>query len=178
MLAIVLSRRDIREFDQLITFYSRDQGKIEVLARGIKKILSKNSASLAPGNVVEAEIIAGKENYILGGVELWQSFNEHRHNLQSRLFLQWSLSFASVFCAKELPDAMMFKLLYRWLKFLNRVASPTILVADHFARRVLELSGFDPNHDQKIINHKSLYNFAIYHAEKHLGDWGNMLIIH
>ena len=42
MYAIVLMRRDFRENDQIITFYTKDNGKVEVLARGVKKIISKN----------------------------------------------------------------------------------------------------------------------------------------
>jgi len=41
MLAIVLNRRDFREFDQIISFYSQEHGKIEALARGIKKLQVK-----------------------------------------------------------------------------------------------------------------------------------------
>ncbi len=111
MLSIILSRRDWREFDQIITFYCHERGKIEVLARGVKKILSKNSAALSPGNIVEAEIIYSKEHYILGAVELWHSFNKSRDSLAGRLFLQWSLHFASEFCARGMPDERMFKLL-------------------------------------------------------------------
>ena len=42
MLAIVLSRRDFREFDQIVSLYTKEKGKLEVLARGVKKITSKH----------------------------------------------------------------------------------------------------------------------------------------
>ena len=48
MQAIVLSRRDFREFDQMISLYTREQGKLELLARGLKKVTSKNAAHLEP----------------------------------------------------------------------------------------------------------------------------------
>lgn len=178
MLAIVLSRRDIREFDQVISFYSRENGKIEVMARGIKKILSKNSAYLLPGNIVEAEIIAGKENYTLAGVELIESWRSTRKNLLGQLFLQWSLDFVSALVHKQEQDIKIFNLLYRWLKFLNTTKTPSVALADHFVKRLLACLGFDPEHDNKITNHKTLYNFAVYHAEKNLGDWGNILLIY
>ena len=61
MLAFVLSRRDFREYDQSISLYTLEKGRLEVLARGVKKILSKNAAHLEPFCLIEAEIIQGKE---------------------------------------------------------------------------------------------------------------------
>ena len=61
MLAIVLARHDVREFDQMISLYTRDAGKIEVLAKGIKKITSKNSSNLEVFSVVDVEVAPGKE---------------------------------------------------------------------------------------------------------------------
>ncbi|MFZ2978199.1 MAG: DNA repair protein RecO, partial [Candidatus Magasanikiibacteriota bacterium] len=69
MKAIVLSRRDFREADQIISLYTLEKGKMEILARGIKKITSKNSAHLEPFSLVEAEIIFGKELNYLGAVQ-------------------------------------------------------------------------------------------------------------
>jgi DNA repair protein RecO (recombination protein O) len=48
MMAIVLSRRDFRENDQMIVLYTLEKGKIEALAKGIKKTVSKNAAFLEP----------------------------------------------------------------------------------------------------------------------------------
>jgi len=37
MKAIVLHRRDFREYDQIVSFYTEEAGKREALAKGIKK---------------------------------------------------------------------------------------------------------------------------------------------
>ena len=65
MLSIILSRRDIKEYDQMIHLYSEEKGKMELYARGVKKIISKNTAHLEPFSVVLVDIAHGKEiNYI------------------------------------------------------------------------------------------------------------------
>ena len=61
MKAIVLSRRDFRESDQIISLYTKEKGKLELLARGVKKITSKNSAHLEPFSLVDIDIAYGKE---------------------------------------------------------------------------------------------------------------------
>ena len=61
MLSIVLSRHNTREFDQVVSLFVLGQGKIEVLAKGIKKITSKNSSNLEIFSVVDIEVAEGKE---------------------------------------------------------------------------------------------------------------------
>ena len=63
MLSIVLNRHDFRENDQMVSLYTKERGKVAVLAKGIKKITSKNSASLMPFSLLEADILPGKEQY-------------------------------------------------------------------------------------------------------------------
>ena len=77
MLGIVLSRRDIREFDQLIVFYTREKGKIEVLARGIKKIL-RNFTYI--GKVkFSGQILQGKHEAIISP----ELFNKVQNKLEN-----------------------------------------------------------------------------------------------
>ena len=61
MQAITLSRRNFREFDQIVSLYTEDLGKVELLARGIKKITSKQAAHVEPFSLVTLEIARGKE---------------------------------------------------------------------------------------------------------------------
>jgi len=41
MYGIVLSRRDFREADQVISILTAEEGKREYIARGVKKLLAK-----------------------------------------------------------------------------------------------------------------------------------------
>ena len=53
MIAVVLGRRDFHEADQIISCYTKEKGKVELLARGVKKITSKNSAHLEQFSFVD-----------------------------------------------------------------------------------------------------------------------------
>ncbi len=55
---IVLKRKNIAERDKLITLFTREKGKIEILARGIRSIKSRRAPHLELFN--EAEIILHK----------------------------------------------------------------------------------------------------------------------
>ena len=61
MLSIVLGRRDVGESDQMVSFYTAEAGKINALAKGIKKITSKNSSNLSEFCLADIELAEGKE---------------------------------------------------------------------------------------------------------------------
>ena len=86
MKAIVLSRRDFREYDQIVSVYTKDLGKQDLLARGIKKITSKNSAYLELFSFVDIEIIKGKELDYIGSVQPVNYFKNIRQDRLNRTF--------------------------------------------------------------------------------------------
>lgn len=57
---IVLKRRDYQENDRLFCLYTKDFGKIDVVARGTKKITSKLKGYLEPFYLVKLMIAKGK----------------------------------------------------------------------------------------------------------------------
>jgi DNA repair protein RecO (recombination protein O) len=68
--AIVLTMRDEREADRIITFYTRDFGKIKALARGIRLIKSKLRGHIVPGALLRIAFVEGKESYHLVDAEM------------------------------------------------------------------------------------------------------------
>ena len=58
--AITLKRIDIKEADRLFVFYTKEHGKVEAVARGVKKINSKMAGHLEPLGIVDLMIARGK----------------------------------------------------------------------------------------------------------------------
>ena len=127
MYAIVLMRRDFRENDQIITFYTRENGKVEVLARGVKKIISKNSANLEPFCFVDVEILQNKEMKFLGSVQTSNSFSNLRQDFKKILLAQATLKLLSDLTQENLPDKKVFIFLYSFCsKYENKKWEKTI----------------------------------------------------
>ncbi|OGZ26927.1 MAG: DNA repair protein RecO [Candidatus Nealsonbacteria bacterium RIFOXYB1_FULL_40_15] len=59
--AVVLSKKNVKEADQLFSLFSEDFGKISVLGRGIRKITSKLRSGIDTFYFSEVEFIQGKE---------------------------------------------------------------------------------------------------------------------
>ena len=119
MLALVLARKNFRESDQMVSLLTRERGKVEVLAKGIKKIISKNSSNLKVLSLVEAEIAQGKEVDYLTKVQPVTIFKN--------IYLDFDKVFLAGYIAKIVdanilgsePDEEIFNLLVSFLEFLN-----------------------------------------------------------
>lgn len=57
---IVLKHFNLGETDQIITFFTRSQGKLPLLARGIRKSNSKRAGSLDLFSLVKARAVSGR----------------------------------------------------------------------------------------------------------------------
>ena len=55
--AIVLGRRPQGELDELVTLYTKDLGKVEAFLKSSRRLLSKLSAHLLFGNLVQVRIV-------------------------------------------------------------------------------------------------------------------------
>lgn len=119
MLAIVLARKNIREFDQTVSLYTREVGKVEVLAKGIKKIVSKNSSNLEVLSVVDVEIIQGKDIDYLGRVQPIKIFKNIYSDLDKISLSAYIVKITDINILVGEKDEDVFKLLFSFLEFLD-----------------------------------------------------------
>jgi len=66
--AVVIARRPYRESDVLATLFSRQYGKMELVARGAKKMSSRLASHLEPFNISEIMVIKGKKFDYAGSI--------------------------------------------------------------------------------------------------------------
>ncbi len=121
---IILARRDFREHDELISIITREYGRIDVRARGVKKITSKLSAHLEPCSLVWFEIAHGKEMMLLRTARLITSFSSLRHDYAKSLHAGFA---AHAVHALTLPGTVehgIFDVLASWLDILDRECVP------------------------------------------------------
>lgn len=119
MLAIVLSRTDFKEFDQMISLYTRERGKTEALAKGIKKITSKNSPHLAVLSLAEVDIVSGREIDRLAKALPVKIFEKIYFNFDKIFIAGWAAKIADANILANEPDERIFNLLLSFLEFLN-----------------------------------------------------------
>lgn len=188
MLSVVLSRKDYKEYDQIVSLYTRERGKVEVLAKGIKKIISKNSANLEVLAVVEAETAQGKEIEYLTKVQPVKIFGEIYSNFDKIWLAQYAVKLAEENILPAEADEKIFNLLLSFLEFLDSAAEINSLnLATGFIFKLWHCLGFglqEEKHQFWLVNDWSEINepnltpedqqkvseFALKYARDHSGQ--------
>ena len=144
MLAIVLSRRDFREFDQIVSVYTYEAGKRELLARGIKKITSKHAAHLEPFSVVDVSVVPGKEIDHLTTVQPVEYFPAIRGDFKKSLLAMAMVRITDRLVETQVPDKGLFRALRTWLEAVCRAPAAAGALADAYVMVILERLGLAP----------------------------------
>ncbi len=198
MKAIVLARRDFREYDQIISFYTEEIGKVELLARGIKKITSKQSAHAEPFSLVDLDIARGKEIDHLIGITATEIFPAIRADWHKSVAAGYAVSITDKLLEIGLKDEKVFNLLAGWLGFLAGAEFYGRSLLDGYIVGLLNCLGLNitatagipiviagdlavlASGDWPVINrreaaddktHDFIYQFVLFHGNKKAADW-------
>lgn len=144
MLAVTLSRRDLKEFDQVISFYTKDLGKIEAFARGIKKITAKNAPSLEPFSVLEIELVPGKEKTYITKAYPVELFSRIREGLEKIFVGNYILQVVDASLGPGVKDEKIFEMIHSFLRFLDAEHKPSFLLLPAFIIKFWGQMGFQP----------------------------------
>jgi DNA repair protein RecO (recombination protein O) len=80
--AIILDKKDFREADSRIICYCPDRGKLELVARGSKKLKSKLAGHTEPLTLVNLMVIVGKDYNYAGTGQGENFFPEIKNDLE------------------------------------------------------------------------------------------------
>jgi DNA repair protein RecO (recombination protein O) len=143
MHAITLSRRDFREYDQIVSLLTKEGGKLELLARGVKKITSKNSASLEPFSLVIIEVAKGKEIDYLTTANSVAVFKDLRADLTKSVRASYMVSLVDKLIVAGQKEDRVFDLLHSSLNKLLESGYDLFLTV--FVLKLMDALGFSPN---------------------------------
>lgn len=139
---VIISRRNYREADRVLTVYSEKLGKISVLAKGVRKSSSKLGGFLELFNIVRLELEEGKSWYILTGAQVENSFGSIRLNLPKISAGYYIAELISRLTSEDDANRHLFKVIENGFETLNRSTKDIIVCA--FAWGLINKSGFHP----------------------------------
>lgn len=156
MEAIVLSRRDFREHDQIVSVYTKEKGKLELLARGMKKITSKQAAHCEPFSYNMIEVAVGREIDHLIKVVPIDVFPNTRKDFQKSVAAGYIMSVVDRLVQVGEPDTQIWQLLLGWLKFIEKTSiTDLVLLVDGYMITFLQYLGFTPILDRCVVSGKT-----------------------
>ncbi|MDD4476699.1 MAG: DNA repair protein RecO [Patescibacteria group bacterium] len=152
MIAIVLSRKDSGESDQIISFFTEEFGKVEALAKGVKKIVGKNSSFLETACLVDAEIIKGKAVNRVASVCLIDLFKNIRTDFTKLALCGYAVKSIEILTEQNERDKNIFNLLKSFLEFLDFEKSVyTSCLQAAFILKFFSMLGYEPELKRCVV---------------------------
>lgn len=79
---IILSQKNFAEADKLLTIYTKNNGKISCIAKGVRRPLSKKSGHIELGNLCSIFVAKGKNIDLLTEASVKRSFGQEEASLE------------------------------------------------------------------------------------------------
>lgn len=140
---LVLKRYNFGEADKLITLFTKNHGKLTVLAKGVRKIHSKKAPHLELFNIVDAFLITGKTFDLITEVQTIKSFSHLCTNLYHIALLYRIIELVNKLCPDRQVHIEVYNLLVSSLEIFEsgKLSDPKILV-DNFTLSLLWELGY------------------------------------
>jgi len=162
---IILSRTDYGEADRIVTMLTPDQGKLRLMARGVRKIKSKLAGGIELFSVSEVSFIRGRgEIGTLVSTRLVRHYGKIVQDID-RVQLGYGLIKMLNKATEDQPEAAYFELLQRAFEALDDATISTELINLWFQAQLLAQAGHMPNLLTDASGHKlvtdNLYEFDV-----------------
>lgn len=141
--AVVLRHMDWGEADRILWLFTRELGKVRVVAKGVRKLHSRKAGHLEPFTRVGLLLARGREIMIVTQAEAQDTFPILRENLLHMGYASYVVELLDRFTYEEGQNIAMYHLL---ADTLSRLCNETdvSLVIRYYEVRLLDLLGFRP----------------------------------
>ncbi len=141
--ALILRTRDYREADRLVTFLTREEGKVTAVAKGVRKTKSKLSALVEPLTLGFFLLHRGKSLDTLVQGEIVKPYRKLQEDLLLFSYGQYFCELCEAALPEREPSPQVFMLVLAALEALESDGQPA-RVARCFELNLLETLGYRP----------------------------------
>jgi DNA repair protein RecO (recombination protein O) len=143
--AIVLGRTDFGEADRIITVLTADQGKLRLMAKGVRKIKSKLAGGIELFSVSTITYIRGRGE--IGTLVSARLVTHYGHIIKNidRTMLGYNLIKQLNKATEDEPEPAYYQLLEEAFDALNDADISVDLIQLWFSAQLLRLAGHSPN---------------------------------
>lgn len=142
---IILNRESFRENDSRVAVYTESRGKLNLVARGTKKISSKLAGHIEPISLTDIMIIRGRRFDYIGGAASRDCYFNIKTDLERLKFAGAGIKVFNDLIKPEERDPGLFLLLNDYLHIINfSAAAKAELVYYFFIFYLLSSLGYKP----------------------------------
>ncbi len=154
--AIILKRRDFGEADRMLTVLTPAHGKIDVLAKGARKITSTKMGHVELFTRVELLINTGREFGIVSQAEMTELYQALREDLTRGAYASFTAELIDRFVEQgDEEPRYLFTLLDETLKRIANEPDPRLAII-YYEVHLLDLAGYRPEVQQCVIGHEPI----------------------
>lgn len=129
--AIVLKKKELLGSDLIVSLLTESLGKLNVLAKGIKKIKSTRSSHIETGNMIKAVLYKNKDYFYLRETSLITAFSNIKNNQLKTKKLYLVLYFLDRIMPENQKDENVYLISKKNL--INLGSTKTKELIDHYA---------------------------------------------
>jgi DNA repair protein RecO (recombination protein O) len=145
--AIVLRRVNVGETDRIVTFYTREKGKLSAIAKGARKPISRLAGATELFTCGRYFLAVGRELDVLTQAEARESFPGIRKDLNRIAHATYLVELTGALIEEREPNYDLFDTLLSSLYLLEGGVDPEI-TARHFELQVMSRLGYRPEIDR------------------------------
>lgn len=151
--AIILKTADQNETGRLLTVYSEKLGKINIQAKGIKKVESKLRGHIEPISYSQLILVEGKNSLILKDAFLLNQFLNIKKDLEKIKTAKQIANLIDEAMVGQERDDDIWKLILETFGMLDVVSVRNVgNVITTFEKKLIGLLGYDSEHMREIEN--------------------------
>jgi DNA repair protein RecO (recombination protein O) len=141
--AVILKRMDLGEADRIVTFYSRDVGKIRAVAKGVRRTTSRSAGHLEPFTLSDVMFAVGRELDVISQADTLEAFRQVREDLVLTTHAYYLAEMVDLLTEDRMENRAVFDALVEGLRDLaDNTDSRLVLIVFHL--RLLEALGYRP----------------------------------
>ncbi|OGE73765.1 MAG: DNA repair protein RecO [Candidatus Doudnabacteria bacterium RIFCSPLOWO2_02_FULL_42_9] len=163
---VILKKQNYKEADQILTLWTKDLGKVRILAKSIRLPKSKLAFALQDLSLCEVDVAGGNFPVLIGAKPVKQ-YNSIHQDLQKMAIGLYGAELMLKMTADEHPNSVAFDLL---IDFLHNLNHPDYYPADYkildkFSLDLLDTLGFRFP-EEKEVDHTTINKFIEYILER------------
>ena len=155
--AILLRRRELKETDRILVFYTKEYGKLSAVAKGVRRSRSKMGSALEPLSAIEG-VFYRKPNAKLATLTQAETIASHKAIREDILRFAAAQVLAETverLTPEEHPDPTLYDLLFFFSSRIADAKNPeTILHVGQL--KILSALGYAPEVFQSVVSEKTI----------------------
>ncbi len=141
VVGIILKRINYGEADKMVVVFTKEYGKIKVVAKGARRLFSRRAPHLELFNLVSLFLAKGTVFDIITEAETIKNFSEWKKNLEKVRYAYLATEILDLLCPEKQPHKEVYDVAVSYLSNLGDL-NQAQTNANEFANRVLQELGY------------------------------------